>query len=196
MLRRLLYIAIALLAAVVPASAQLRFGVKGGIAVNKLHFNKDVLSTDNRAGFAGGVQLEFGLPVTGLALEGSLMYSHRNDAFSDSQQTYRRDFIEIPVHVKYGLTILGLNRVLVPYAFTGPNFSFLFNETEQDLWDNRASNTSWDVGFGVELLNHLQLQASYAIGLTKAFKQVGLEHLSEEINGRDHCWTITAAYLF
>jgi len=196
---KVILLAIAVVLSVPSALGQLRIGVKGGIAINKLHFDKSVIDSDNRAGFTGGVQLELSLPVTGLGLEGSLMYSHRNDALTGMEKTYRRDYIEIPVHVKYGLTIFGLNRFLVPYAFTGPNFSFLFNETEQDLWDNRASNIAWDAGFGIELFNHLQIQAAYCIGITEAFKQVGIDKPQfegETVNGRDHCWTITAAYLF
>lgn len=206
MVLRLIYTAIALLLAIAPASAQLRIGVKGGIGVNHLSFDKNVISSENQCGFTGGLQLEFSLPVTGLGLEGSLMYSHRKDALSTADRSYSRDYIEIPVHLKYGLTILGLNRFLVPYALTGPNFSFLFNEGEQDMWDNRASNTSWDVGFGVELFNHLQVQAAYCIGLTKTFKQVGLDKADlnkvgidtngGEVNGRDRVWSLTATYLF
>lgn len=196
---KVILLAIAVMLTVPSALGQLRIGVKGGIAVNRLHFDKTIIDSDNRTGFTGGVQLELALPVTGLGLDGSLMFSHRNDQLSSMEKTYRRDYIEIPLHVKYGFTLFGLNKFLVPYGFTGPNFSFLFNETEQDLWDNRASNTAWDVGFGVELFHHLQVQASYSVGLTQAFKQVGIdkpEITGETVKGRDHCWAITAAYLF
>lgn len=196
---KVILLAIAIVAAVPSVMGQLRIGVKGGIAVNKLHFDKNIINSDNRVGFTGGIQVDLALPVTGLGLDASLMFSHRNDALSSMEQTYRRDYIEIPVHIKYGFTVFGLNKFLVPYGFTGPNFSFLFNETEQDLWDNRASNAAWDVGFGVELFHHLQLQASYSVGLTEAFKQVGYDKtgaLLETVNGRDKCWTVTAAYLF
>lgn len=189
-----------LLLAVPLASGQFRAGIKGGIAANKLHFDKNVIASDNRCGFTGGLQVEFSLPVTGLSLEGSLMYSHRKDAFGTMEETFSRDYIEIPVHLKYGLTMFGLNRLLVPYAFTGPNFSFLFNESEQDMWENRSSNTAWDLGFGVELFHHLQVSAAYSLGLTEAFRQVGTDHSiipeGTVVSGRDHCWTITAAYLF
>lgn len=196
---KVILLAIAVMLTVPSALGQLRIGVKGGIAVNRLHFDKTIIDSDNRTGFTGGIQLELALPVTGLGLDGSLMFSHRNDQLSSMEKTYRRDYIEIPLHVKYGFTLFGLNKFLVPYGFTGPNFSFLFNETEQDLWDNRASNTAWDVGFGVELFHHLQVQASYSVGLTQAFKQVGIdkpEITGETVKGRDHCWAITAAYLF
>lgn len=190
---------IAAMMAVPQAMSQVRLGLKGGIAVNKLHFDKTIINSDNQSGFTGGLQVDISLPVTGLGLDASLLYSHRKDLLNTQEQTYSRDYVEIPIHVKYGITIFGLNKFLVPYAFTGPNFSFLFNESKQDMWDNRASNTAWDVGFGVEFFHRLQVQAAYCIGLTKAFKQVGLKNSDETtttIQGRDQCWTITAAYLF
>ena len=39
------------------ASAQFRFGVKAGVNVNSLHFNKDVFESDNQTGFTGGCLL-------------------------------------------------------------------------------------------------------------------------------------------
>lgn len=177
------------------ASAQFRLGVKGGLVVNKLSFDKSTFSADNRTGFAVGLQLDLGLPL-GFGIDASVMYSHRNDTFSSMAGTFRRDYIEIPVHVRYGLNLVGLNRVLVPYVFTGPNFALLCHESSNIEWNNRSTVTSWDVGFGVELLRHVQVQACYGIGMTDAFKYVGIDKESEIIHGKDRCWTITAAYLF
>ncbi len=187
---------VVLMAAALPAVAQFRFGPKGGVVVSKLSFNKDALSNDNRAGWCAGLQVDLGLPVTGLAVDASLLYSHRNDYFSHDGVTYRRDYIEIPLHLRYGFSIIAVNRFLIPYAFTGPNFSFLCSESKDLKWENRSAFTSWDVGFGVELFRHLQLQASYGIGITEAFKQVGINKESDVITGKDRCWTISAAVLF
>lgn len=53
----LIVAAIVSIAAAVPASAQLKFGLKVGTAVNSLKFQSDnweeTFSTDNRAGFTG-----------------------------------------------------------------------------------------------------------------------------------------------
>lgn len=193
---KIMLIILAVITMTSAVQAQLRFGLKGGVAVNRLHFDKSLYASENRSGFTAGIQLEFSLPVTGLALDGSLMFSHRTDALTQMERTFKRDYIEIPVHIKYGFTFMGLNKVLVPYIFTGPNFSFLFNESKQDLWENRASNTAWDFGVGIELLKHLQLQAAYCVGITKTFKMQVDESPQDVVQGRDKCWTLTAAYLF
>ncbi|MBQ7690764.1 MAG: porin family protein [Muribaculaceae bacterium] len=192
---RIIILTLALLGATV-ALAQFRFGPKGGLVVSKFSFDQNLFSTDNRAGYAAGLQVDFNIPITGLAIDASVLYSHRNDAFAHEATTFRRDYIEIPVHLRYGLSIMGVERIVVPYAFTGPNFAFLCDESKDITWDNRSSFTSWDVGLGVELFRHLQLQASYGIGITEAFKYVNIEKDSPVIRGKDRCWTVTAAYLF
>ena len=196
-MKKLLIITLLAVVSVIPASvcAQVRFGVKGGVVVSKLSLDKSTFDTENRAGFSAGLQVDLSLPL-GFALDASVLYSHRNDAFSDKHQTYRRDYIEIPLHLRYGINLVGVNQVLIPYVFTGPNFAMLCNESPDITWDNRSTVTSWDVGFGVELLKHVQIQACYGIGMTDAFKYVGVEKDSEVIKGKDRCWTVTAAYLF
>ena len=69
--------AVALIAAfATPATAQFKFGPRVGVAINQLHFNskamEDVISTDNRAGFTGGLMAEFTAPVIGLGGGGIL----------------------------------------------------------------------------------------------------------------------------
>lgn len=34
-----------------PANAQLKFGIKGGVNISSVHFNSDVLKADNVTGF-------------------------------------------------------------------------------------------------------------------------------------------------
>ena len=179
-----------------PAAAQLRLGPKLGISTSSLHFDSKLLSSSNRTGWTAGLQLELRLPIVGLGVDGSLMFSHRNDALRGDSRTYHRNYIEIPLHVRYTLSIVGLNKIVAPFAFTGPNIRLLCSESDDITWDNRASNLSWDAGLGVELLGHLQISASYSLGITKAFKQVGIDRTGESITGRDHCWTLSAAYLF
>lgn len=176
--------------------AQFRFGVQGGLVVSKLGFDNKMFSSENRAGWTAGLRTELNIPVAGLGVAASVLYSHRNDAFSHESVTFRRDYIEIPLHLKYGLTIPAVSKVIIPYAFTGPNFSFLCDESKDINWDNKSFFTSWDVGFGVELARHFQIQATYGIGISEAFKYIGKEKEGTVITGKDRCWTITAAYLF
>ena len=195
-MKRIITILLLTLMLVMPATAQFRLGPRVGIATSSLHFDSKILSSERRIGWTAGLQMELRLPIVGLGIDGSLMFTHRNDVLQGDSRTYHRDYIEIPVHLRYTLSIVGLNKIVAPYAFTGPNFGLLCHESDDITWDNRASNLSWDAGLGVELLGHLQISASYSLRITKAFKQVGIDRTGESITGRDHCWTLSAAYLF
>ena len=185
------------------AQGQLRFGLRGGMVINELKFNKKVFESENKVGWTAGLQLELDMPL-GFGIDASAMYSHRNDAFGNDDHVYHRDYIEVPVHLKYKFGLIGGDRVLVPYVYTGPNFAFLVDESDyykNDLsktWKNRSMVTSWDVGVGLEIVRHLQINATYGIGMNNAFKTVGIEKQEngETIKGKDKLWTVTATYLF
>lgn len=189
----------ALIGSVMPAHAQLRFGLKAGVAVNSLHFNTSTFDADNRAGFTGGAMLEFTAPVIGLGVDLSAMYVRRNAKWLDANninQTDNRDYIEIPLNLKWRMNIPVINNVCRPYLATGPSFAFLTSKkAAEQAWSNKKFDTSWNFGFGLELFKHVQVGASYGIGLTKALKTFGATGQGN-IDGRNRYWTVTAAYLF
>jgi hypothetical protein len=83
-------------------------------------------------------------------------------------------------------------------VFTGPEFSFLTSKTAiNEAWKNKKMNVSWNIGAGVQLFNHLQIGASYGLGVSKAAEKIGVTVNSEEtIEGKNNYWTVTAAWLF
>ena len=48
-----------------------------GTEVNSMRLNSSLFDNDNRAGFTGGVQVEFTVPVINLGFDASVMYVHR-----------------------------------------------------------------------------------------------------------------------
>lgn len=194
--KRFMAIAIALMV-MLPAMAQFKIGPRLGVDINSLHFNKDVFQEDNRAGFTGGLQAEFMIPGLGFGFDASVMYVRRSATFTDDQRTeVNADYIEIPVNLKYKLSLPLLSRILKPYVFTGPSFSFLTSRRFFSDFVNKKSDTAWNFGFGVELINHLQLSASYAVGMSKALDVFHLSNENANINGKNRYWTVTAAWLF
>lgn len=194
--KRFMAIAIALMV-MMPAMAQFKIGPRLGVDINSLHFNKDVFQEDNRAGFTGGLQAEFMIPGLGFGFDASVMYVRRSATFTDNQRTeVNADYIEIPVNLKYKLGLPLLSRILKPYVFTGPSFSFLTSRRFFSDFVNKKSDTAWNFGFGVELINHLQLSASYAVGMSKALDVFHLSNEDANINGKNRYWTVTAAWLF
>lgn len=186
--------------AVAPANAQFRFGVKAGVNVNSLHFNTNDFNTSNRAGFTGGVMAEFTVPLLGIGGDVSALYTHRSvksvkgiDDPDDNEQpfSFNSDYIDIPINFKWKINIPVVNNIIRPFLTTGPSFAFLINKSKvPEGYKNK--DIAWNFGFGVELVKHLQLGASYGLGLSKVAKGADLT----DIYGKSRVWTVTAAYLF
>ena len=198
-MRRITQIAIIvvlIITATSTAQSQVRFGVKGGITLNKLKWDKEVVNKDNRAGFTAGLMMEIGLPVVGLGIDASVLYAHREDDMYFEDVKLKRDYLDIPLNVKYKVQIPVLCKIITPFVTTGSDFALMLGDTDKGDFKTRKWNTSWNVGFGVELFRKLQVHANYGIGITKAFKYIGKDVNSEPVQGKDKLWTITAAYMF
>ena len=190
---------VAVVFSALPADAQLRFGLRAGVAVNSLHFSTKTFDASNRAGFTGGAMLEFTAPVIGLGFDLSAMYVRRNSQWLETNnipQKDNRDYIDIPLNLKWRMNIPLINAIARPFLTTGPSFSFLTSrKSAENAYRNRSFDTAWNFGFGLELFKHVQVGASYGIGLTKALKTIGATGTSN-IDGRNRYWTVTAAYMF
>ena len=73
---KILFVALVMMvgASSVPAQAQFKIGPRVGLTVNDLHFNKDVVDSDNQTGWTAGLTTEFTIPVVGLGFDLSAMY--------------------------------------------------------------------------------------------------------------------------
>lgn len=194
MKKTILILAIAMMA--IGASAQVRFGVKAGVGVNTLHIENPSsnFDTDNRTGFTGGVMMEVNLPF-GIAVDASALYTRRSGAIEDTEVGVR-DYIAVPVNLKYKLSLPVVSNIITPFAFTGPEFAFNVGNKKSEAGSEYKSTTvSWNVGLGVELVKHVQLSAAYCMGINKSITNV-LGISGVESGAKDRCWTITAAYLF
>lgn len=184
------------------------FGVKAGANFNKLHFNKeiinDIVNTENQTGFNAGVMAEFIAPVIGIGVDASIMYVYRPAIESKiSEKKLKRDYIEIPLNLKYKLSLPAVEKIIAPYVFTGPSFAFNLNKTAvDDFIKSKKCDIAWNLGIGVEIIKHIQVGASYGWGLTKLVNTVesttgkdsGFNAI--DVEGRNNCWNISVAYLF
>lgn len=209
-LRRVLLLMTMIMLTSSVANAEFRFGIKAGLNVNKLHFNQNVWDASNRTGFTAGVMTEFTVPLIGIGMDLSLMYTRMNsevtsepaDMVTQAASTpgtpvdgsVGKNFLQIPLNLKYKLTIPAVSAIIKPYVFTGPSFNF---KLDKNTWDDLRSKTcqvAWNLGLGVELIKHLQISGSYAWGINNIAKNVGIN--STDIDLKNNYWTITAAWLF
>ena len=195
----------ALVAGVQSASAggPLRFGVKAGVNVNEMKFNESAFDASNRSGFTGGVTLQFVAPILNIGVDASVMYTHRQNRiyFTEDGETEgitsNSDYIEIPVNFRWNISVPLISKVVTPYLFTGPDFSFLMsNKNVKNAWSTRTFALGWNFGLGLRFVDHLEIGASYGLGITNSASADNALYGKNLADGKNRFWTITAAWLF
>lgn len=178
----------------VPAQAQVKLGIKGGLNVSSVHFNKKVIGKDNVTGFNIGPMMEVMVPVMGIGFDAALLYSQRGIGLK-SEDDLKNDYIDVPVNLKwkFGLPLVK------GYLAAGPYIGFRVGGDK--FWDIPGSigdqlkaksfNAGVNLGAGVELVRHLQVGFNYTLGLTDDYVDA-----QREWNGKNRGWSVMAAILF
>ncbi len=209
-----------LMAAPAAQAGGFKIGPKVGMNVNKFSMDKGTFDSDNRCGFTGGLDAQFTVPLLGVGADISVMYTRRNtqndiktpviDNLTGSVSSYETksekthyDYISVPVHLMYKLDLPAINKIIAPYVVTGPDFAFRVSKNLLDDVHAKKCSVGWDLGIGVELIQHLQVSATYTWGMNNAVKYVGMVssdvasiNTNSGIKGNTNGWTITAAWMF
>lgn len=199
------------LAMAMPAKAQIKFGVKGGLNLASASLSDawDAKgNADNYTGFFIGPMVDITIPIIGLGVDGAFMYSQKGTkiSFDDlGSTTFKQQGIEIPVNLKYSI---GLGSSASIYFAAGPSFYFNMKSDDDFTFDSVAGSLDYDksevslnLGAGVKLLKHLQLGVNYNMGLTDSAKAKIDSPSSawDAINGESYkskMWQVSVAYLF
>ena len=192
-----------------PSQAQVKFGLKGGLNLTSMSFNKSSAedAIKNKAGFFIGPTVKIGLPVTGLSLDASALYDQREskmEGVNGQEATLKSQSLQVPINIRYGV---GLGSVANLFAFAGPQFGFNLGDKSKEIFDNaldwtlRSSNVSANVGLGATLLNHLQITVNYNIPLGKTGEvelNDGADATLNTLTGKSkaNAWQVSAAYFF
>lgn len=185
------------LMAAVPASAQLKFGVKGGLNIAKVKFDKSIADSDNRAGFFIGPMAEFTLPIVGLGVDAALLYDQKEMELNGEKE--KTKYINIPINLKYsiGTKLAGV------YLAAGPQFAFnvggknIFKDLDSESFELNNSVLSLNVGGGVKLLGKLQVGYNYNISLGNTGEMKSADLLGKvESDFKYSTHQISVAYLF
>lgn len=174
-----------------PASAQVQFGLKGGLNVTSMSFSEKVLNKENRAGFFIGPTAKFTLPIVGLGIDASALYDQREAEVEDEK--IKQQAINVPINLRYSV---GLGETASVYFAAGPQFGFNVGDKEHKLtdgetWKLSGSTLSVNFGLGVMILNHVQIGANYNLVCGKTGELSVLKN-----KGRANAWQISAAYYF
>lgn len=193
------FMVMALLLITIPANAQFKFGVKGGLNISKLSVSKDILKSDNQTGFFIGPMAEFTIPIVGLGVDVAALYNQSGVATvsgSEGEVNSTLKTVEIPINLKW---TFGLGSTAGVYVAAGPQFGFnVGDRIIQDIYEFKKNNTTFNVGAGVKLIRHLQIGVNYNFGLSRVASIIGNDEFKEFAGEkiRNNTWQISLAYLF
>lgn len=194
-------LAMAALFVVVPSHAQLQWGIRGGVNLAKASFSGTDLKSDNYTGYFFGPTAEFTIPLVGLGLDGSLLFSQTG--IKTDGETLKRSSFEIPINLKYNI---GLGSMAGVYIAAGPQYGITLksDEGETQSLENfsfKNTNLSVNIGAGVKLIKHLQIGFTYNIPMGKTGNYNGvldgaIDATKKAFSAKVKTWQITAAYMF
>lgn len=212
-MKKIISLVMLLVAMTMPAQAQINFGVKGGLNLTHMSFNKDVFDSSNQLGFFVGPTVKFTFPVTGLGIDGSLLFDQRSfnveleskeGHVTVASESIKQQSIQIPVNLRFAF---GVGNVASIFLFAGPQFGFNLSGKKSlnqiADWKFNSSNLSANIGAGVFLFKHLQASLNYNLALGKT-GEFDVHSTKEDIkdvwngkyDGKMHAWQLSVAYFF
>lgn len=177
------------------ASAQINFGVKAGLNINKMDISGGHnLDSDNRAGWFIGPTAEVRIPLVGLGVNGALLFDQRQTKFND-YSTYTENFVSIPLNLRYSF---GLGSIAGGFLTAGPQFSCKIGDKNK-TWDDETYNTrtwatSFNVGAGVRLGGHFDIGANYNFACGKSGSYIFDNSESSKV--KNNGWQVYLGYVF
>lgn len=193
-----------------PVAAQFDWGIKAGVNITQKPSNLDEVidNVKGKSGWFVGPMAKVTIPVIGLGVEANLLYSQYKSQIGERGIT--RQSIDLPVYLRYEISLPVVNKFLEPFIAVGPQWSW--NIGDKDIrWDElgsstnykyklRNSNLSLNLGLGAVFFNHVQLHANYniALGSTSDYEGVvsSVTSAIENIKSKTNTWQVSVAYIF
>lgn len=194
----------------VPMQAQIHFGLKGGLNVNHISSSNKTFGDimKNKAGWTLGIMAEYMIPTLPIGVDAALMFQRLNSEMeyvvaSDdntgqliNRRYIGRDFIILPINMKWKIGIPVLSSFMKPMLLTGPEFSLRMNRKIIGEISEKGTSMAWNIGIGAELINHIQFTILYGIPLTKNGTGIIPNENLVPVSYKNHVWNINLAFLF
>ena len=204
-MKRIISLLVLVAAITMTAQAQgFHFGVKGGLNITKMSVSKDVVKSDNQAGFYVGPAFKVSLPA-GFGVDIAALYDQRSAEFEgfveqngqvvlqEGATKVTQKSIQIPLNLRYNI---GLGASAGLYLAVGPQFGFPVGDkvynTKVGEYRLKDANLSFNFGAGVTLLSRIEVGVTYnlAAGKSGEFKNLN------DVDTHNNAWQIGAAIYF
>lgn len=195
------------------AEAQLKYGIKAEVGLNKPTFTtKDFANNfkvENMNAFKVGPSIEFMMPIMGLGVDASLLYSNEkmnvqtinssDGNVLDQIISVQTHHLELPVNLKYKIGIVSIAKAyLAAGPFIGVNLTnadFGNLPVVQQNIEQKKFQAGINLGFGAEVLDKLQLGFNYHMKMTDDYS-VDQPEIKDLLNNNKGFWSFTAAVYF
>lgn len=185
-----------------PASAQFKWGLEAGVNMSKIQVSGDggLFDSSNRTGWFVGPKAQVVMPVIGLGIDASILYSQKYmklEADGEASPNKSLPYLEIPINLRYNY---GFSSLVGIYLATGPQYNWYMGGRGLDFGDVSGSlersTFSWNVGAGVNLLSHLQIGLTYNIAMGETGQIRNVDGVVEAFDMKNNTWQVRLAYLF
>ena len=197
--------------AVTPVAAQFNWGIKAGVNSAERPSNLGELKSaaKGEAGWFVGPMAKFTLPIVGFGVEANLLYSQTNTEVGS--ETIKSKCVDLPVYLRYELSLPVVNKFLEPFIAAGPQWSWNIGDKTFSIADMidggqqtlskytlRSSNLSLNLGLGAVVLDHVQLHVNYniALGSTSEYSDPTQAALNFATKSKTNTWQFSLAYIF
>ncbi|MDE6480318.1 MAG: PorT family protein [Muribaculaceae bacterium] len=187
---------VAILLMSLSATAQIRYGFRlGGSFAKASLSDAPGMSMKNGSGFSGGLMLEYQMENNGFAPDIAVLYTRYSSTLIDEVSgpaKLGRDFIEVPLHLKYKLYLSSTNNLVAPMIYTGPSLLVRLGNGNPEQLSTKSVQPGWDVGIGFDIINFIQLSVGYRFGLGNAVSHSAVPVACLHTNG----WNVSANLIF
>ncbi len=178
------------------ASGQLRYGFRlGGTFATASLTGAPGMSLKNGSGFSGGVLLEWQVGNTGFAPDIAVLYTRYSSKLIDEVSgpaVVGRNFIEVPLHLKYKFYLSSTNNLVAPMVYAGPSLLVRLGKSNPEQMSTRYVQPGMDVGIGLDIINFIQISGGYRFGLGNAVSNSSVPGVCLHTNG----WRVSANIIF
>lgn len=203
-MKRTLLALFAIIILAIPTDAQVQFGLRGGLDINRFSLDAEVIETNNLKGFYLGPTLLINTSVIDFDI--SALYDQRHLEV-DGEEINKKG-VDLQLNVRKGI---GLGENLSVFAFIGPQFAFNLeaddikeiSECVQD-WRWKNSDFSINIGAGFIIMKHLEIKANYNVACGKSAEATEIirnygtlsRTVENMLSPKANAWQIGAAYYF